>query len=198
MLDLEFSDPRLESSFNWMARTVTGEGVSPMEEKKAPLRYYSGKIGPDFQCGANNKLSCAWGGTKVMLAFSKIPEEMKTPLIKRAIQKGVDFLFSTDPAEAGYPNGWNLKPSGNWWKFGFPVFYVSDILQIAEVLVSLGYGRDPRLANTIQLITEKQDPDGKWPLEYGYSEKTWIDFGPKKEPNKWVTIRAYQVLNKIL
>lgn len=198
MLDLEFSDPRLESSFNWMARTVTGEGVSPMEEKKAPLRYYSGKIGPDFQCGANNKLSCAWGGTKVMLAFSKIPEEMKTPLIKRAIQKGVDFLFSTDPAEAGYPNGWNLKPSGNWWKFGFPVFYVSDILQITEVLVSLGYGRDPRLANTIQLITEKQDPDGKWPLEYGYSEKTWIDFGPKKEPNKWVTIRAYQVLNKIL
>jgi len=83
-------------------------------------------------------------------------------------------------------------------KFGFPVFYVSDILQIAEVLVSLGYGRDPRLANTIQLITEKQDPDGKWALEYGYSEKTWIDFGPKKEPNKWVTIRAYQVLNKIL
>ncbi|MCK4801367.1 MAG: hypothetical protein KAS84_05195 [Anaerolineales bacterium] len=198
MLDLEFSDPRLESAFDWMARTVTGEGVSPMEEKKAPLRYYSGKIGPDFQCGANNKLSCAWGGTKVMLAFSKIPEEMRTPLIRRAIQKGIDFLFSTDPAEAGYPNGWNLKPSGNWWKFGFPVFYVSDILQIAEVLVSLGYGRDPRLANTIQLITEKQDPNGKWALEYGYSGKTWIDFGPKKEPNKWVTIRAYQVLNKIL
>jgi hypothetical protein len=74
------------------------------------------------------------------------------------------------------------------------VFYVTDILQLAEVLVGLGYAQDPRLKNTIQLINDKRDPDGKWQLEYGYSGKTWVDFGPKKEPNKWVTIRAYRVL----
>lgn len=177
-----------------MARSVTGEGVSPIKDKKAPLRYYSGKIGPDFQCGANNKLACAWGAAKVMLAFSKLPINKRTPLIQRAIQRGVDFLFSTDPADAGYPNGWNPKPSGNWRKFGFPVFYVTDILQITEALVRLGYAQDPRLENAIQLIKDKRDLDGKWLLEYGYSGKTWVDFGPKKEPNKWVTIRAYQVL----
>jgi hypothetical protein len=194
MLDLGYRDPRLDKAFEWMARSVTGDGVSPMKDRKAPLRYYAGKIGPDFLCGANNKLACAWGAVKVMLAFSKLSKDKRTPLISRAIQRGVDFLFSTDPADAGYPNGWNPKPSGNWWKFGFPVFYVSDILQITEALVKLGYARDQRLDRSIQLIKDKQDPDGKWQLEYGYSGKTWVDFGPKKEPNKWVTIRAYQVL----
>jgi hypothetical protein len=193
-LDLGFQDSRLELAFDWMARSLTGTGVAPMKEKNAPLRYYSGKIGPDFQCGANNKLSCAWGGAKVMLAFSKLSENDRTPLIKKAIQRGVDFLFSTDPADADYPNGWNLKPSGNWWKFGFPVFYVTDILQIAEALVKLGYGDDPRLTNTYQLIKDKRDPEGRWLLEYGYSGKTWVDFGPKKAPSKWVTIRALDVL----
>ena len=194
LMDLGYSDPRIDKAYEWMARSVTGEGVGSMKDKNAKLRYYSGKIGPDFECGANNKLGCAWGATKVMLAFSKLNKNDQTPLIKRAIQRGIDFLFSTDPAEGGYPNGWNPKPSGNWWKFGFPVFYVTDILQITEALVGLGYGQDKRLQNAIQLILNKQDSDGKWPLEYGYSGKTWVDFGSKKMPNKWVTIRALYVL----
>ena len=73
-----------------------------------------------------------------MLAFSKLPANRRTPLIKRAIQHGADFFLSVDPATAEYPTGFAAKPSGNWWKFGFPVFYVSDILQIAEALVCLG------------------------------------------------------------
>ena len=194
LMDLGYSDPQIDKAYEWMARSVTGEGVGSMKDKNAKLRYYSGKIGPDFECGANNKLGCAWGATKVMLAFSKLNKNDQTPLIKRAIQRGIDFLFSTDPAEGGYPNGWNPKPSGNWWKFGFPVFYVTDILQITEALVGLGYGQDKRLQNAIQLILNKQDSDGKWPLEYGYSGKTWVDFGSKKMPNKWVTILALYVL----
>ena len=195
LLDLGYTDPRIDKAYEWMARSVTGEGVGSMKNRNSPLRYYSGKIGPDFECGANNKLGCAWGAAKVMLAFSKLDKNDLTPLIQRAIQRGVDFLFSTDPAEGGYPNGWNPKPSGNWWKFGFPVFYVTDILQITEALVGLGYGQDKRLQNAIQLIKDKQDSDGRWNLEYDYSGKTWVDFGPKKIPNKWVTIRALYVLN---
>ena len=39
---------------------------------------------------------------------------------------------------------------------------------------------DPRLANALSLIREKQDAAGRWPLEYNYTGKTWVDFGPKK------------------
>jgi hypothetical protein len=196
LLDMGCENAYLDRAFEWMARSVTSEGVAPMEDKTATLRYYSGKCGPLFACGANMKQSCAWGAVKVMLAFSKLPRAKRTPLINRAIQAGVDFLFSRDPATADYPCGQNSKPSGNWWKFGFPVFYVTDLLQNAEALVNLGYGGDPRLAKALQIIREKQDAQGRWLLEYDYAGKTWVDFGPKKQPNKWVTLRALKVLKR--
>ena len=194
LLDLGCDDPRLEAAFEWMARSVTGEGVASMEDRLAAVRYYAAKCGPVFACGANNKLPCAWGAVKAMLAFSKLPLERRTPLVQRAIQSGIDFLLGTDPARAEYPSGWADKPSGNWWKFGFPVFYVTDILQLVEALVRSGYGDDPRLAGTLKIITEKQDDQGRWAMEYDYSGKTWVDFGPKKKPNKWVTLRVFHVL----
>ena len=191
---LGYSDPRMDVAYEWMASTVTGEGVAPMKDKHASVRYFAGKCGPTFACGANNKLPCAWGGVKVMLALSQVPVKERSDLIERAIRHGVDFFFSADPSTAEYPNGWAEKPSGNWWKFGFPIFYVTDILQIAEALVRLGYGKDKRLANTLELIRSKQDEEGRWQLEYNYDGKTWMRFGKMKQPNEWVTLRALKVL----
>ena len=197
LLDFGCEDKRLDKAFEWMARSVTGEGIEPMTEKKAPVRYYAGKCGPNFCCGANNKLPCAWGAVKVMLAFSKLPNERRTPIIEKAIQVGIDFLFSTDPARADYPCGYSNKPSGNWWKFGFPVFYVADLLQNVEVLVRLGYGNDPRIANALSIIRDKQDSQGRWMMEYNYSGKMWLEFGSKKQSNKWVTLRVLRVLKAL-
>ena len=194
LLDLGLNPAELDSAYDWMARSLTGDGVAPMGDTTTPIRYYSGKIGPGFLCGANNKLACAWGAVKVMLAFSKLPKDRWTPLIEKAVSQGVDFLFSVDPLDATYPSGWAEKPSGNWWKFGFPVFYVTDLLQNVEALVRLGYGNDPRLENAIDHIREKQDADGRWSLDYHYTGKTWVDFGERKQPNKWVTYRAAWVL----
>ncbi len=197
LVELGCDDPRLELAFDWMARSVTGEGIAPMSEKNAPVRYYAGKCGPRFACGSNDKKPCAWGAAKVMLAFARWPAAHRTSLMEHAIQQGVDFLLGVDPATAAYPSPYAPKPSGNWWKFGFPVFYVTDLLQIVAALVALGYGSDPRLASAIALICEKQDEDGRWTLEYSYTDKTWVDFGPKKQPNKWVTLRALKTLKEI-
>jgi len=197
LMELGCDDPRLDKAYEWMARTVTGDGIAPMEDKDAPIRYYAYKVGPTFACGVNNKLPCAWGGVKVMLAFSKLPVNKKTPLIKKAIKQGVDFFFSIDPVTAEYPTRTGEKPNRAWWNFGFPVFYVTDLLQLAEAMVSLGYGNDPRLFNALNNIREKQNEHGQWLMEYDYTGKTWIDFGKKKQPNKWVTLRALRVLKSL-
>ncbi len=197
LLEMQYVDSRLEKAFEWMARTVTGEGIAPKSEKKAERRYYAGKCGPRFACGANNNQPCAWGAAKVMLAFGRLPIEQRTALIEAAIAEGVDFLLKGDPAKAEWPTGYATKPSSNWWKFGFPVFYVTDLLQVVEAMVELGYGNDPRLATTLQLIRNKQDQKGRWVLEYDYAGKTWIDFGRKKQPNKWVTLRALRALRAL-
>jgi hypothetical protein len=197
LLDLGCKDTRMDKAFEWMARSVTGEGIAPMSEKDAKIRYYAGKCGPLFACGANDKKSCAWGAAKVMFAFGKLPKEKRTPLINRAIQQGVDFLFGVNPAQALWPSAYAPKPSGNWWKFGFPVFYITDLLQVTEALVLLGYGHDKRLTDTLDLIRGKQDEHGRWLQEFSYQDKTWVDFGPKKLPNKWVTLRALRVLKGV-
>lgn len=197
LMEMGYNDPRMDKAYEWMARTVTGDGIAPMENRDAPIRYYAYKCGPTFACGVNNKLPCAWGGVKVMLAFGKVPPERRTPPIRKAIKRGAEFFFSIDPATAAYPTRTGDKPSRDWWKFGFPVFYVTDLLQLAEALVALGYESDERLAKTIDLIREKQNEQGQWLLEYDYPGKTWLDFGRKKEPNEWVTLRALRVLRSV-
>jgi hypothetical protein len=197
LLEMGYDDPRLDTAFGWMARTVTGEGMAPKTDKDAERRYYAYKCGSMFACGGNYGLPCAWGGTKTMMAFGRFPESRRTPLINDAIQQGVDFLLSTDPVKADWPSGGADKPSTNWWKFGFPVFYVTDILQVVEALVSVGKANDPRLVNALDLIRQKQDDQGRWKLEYDYTGKTWVDFGEKKQPNKWVTLRALRVLKRV-
>ncbi len=197
LLDLGYDDPRIDRAFEWMARTVTGEGLASKENKKEELRYYAYQCGPEFRCGANYGLPCAWGAVKVMLAFSRLPRSRRTPLIERAIVRGIDFLLNTDPVTAEYPVGDGKPPSQNWWKFGFPVFYITDILQICEALTRLGYGTDRRLANAIDLVVRKQNGSGQWLTEYDYQGKTWVSFGRKKTPDKWVTIRALRVLKAI-
>jgi hypothetical protein len=184
LVEMGCTDDRLNAAAEWAARSVTGEGIAAAQERTAAVRYYAaGKCGPTFACSANNKLPCAWGGVKVMLALGRWPAP-RTPLLKRALAHGAKFLLGSDPATARYPTWGGGRPSRNWWKFGFPVFYVSDILQNAEALAAAGHARDPRLARAIDLIYEKQDEHGQWSLEYDYPGKTWGDFGRKNEPNK--------------
>jgi hypothetical protein len=90
--------------------------------------------------------------------------------------------------------GYTEKPNRSWFKFGFPVGYVTDVLQNLEVLSALGYGQDPRLANGLELLLSKQDQDGRWTMEYTYNGKTWVDVEERQRPSKWVTLRAMEVL----
>jgi hypothetical protein len=129
-----------------------------------------------------------------MLALSKVPEASRTPAMQAAVEQGVDFLFSRDPAIADYPMGYTAKPSQSWFKFGYPIGYVTDILQNLEVLVNLGHAGDPRLNAALDLVLRKQDQEERWKMEYSYNGKTWVDVEVKGEPSKWVTLRALRVL----
>ena len=128
-----------------------------------------------------------------------IPENKRTPQVTQAIQAilaCIYFLISVDLATAEYPHPWAKKPSISWFKFGFPVFYVTDLMQNISVLLSLGLESDKRLSNAIQLIENMRDEDGKWKMTYTYNGKTWVDIEEKGKPSKWVTYRAVSVLKR--
>lgn len=193
LTELGCVDARLDGAYDWLARSITGEGIAPREEKTAKVRYYSGLSGPGFECGANGNHPCAWGAVKGLLALALIPEERRTPRVQEAIRTGVDFLLSVDLLTCDYPLWEGGRVSGNWWKPGFPTFYITDLVQTLEVLVALGYGGDPRLAPALDWLAGKQDAQGRWALEYDYAGKTWVTVGEKKQANPWVTLRATRI-----
>ena len=45
------------------------------------------------------------------------------------MKRGTAFLLSRDPAVSDYPMGYTTKPNGSWFKFGYPLGYVTDVLQ---------------------------------------------------------------------
>jgi hypothetical protein len=199
LIDLGWwSDPRLDRALDWQARAVLDEGFAPADDRAAPQRYYkSGTPGPGFVCSANNGLPCAWGAIKMLRAFGRVPVPERTSLFQRAIDAGVGFLLSRDPAVADYPMGYAGKPSQSWFRLGFPVFYVTDVLQNLEALTRLGLGGDSRLEAAIDWLLSQQDAQGRWALRYHYTGKTWVDVEAKGRPSKWVTLRALRVLKRV-
>ncbi len=177
-------DPRVQTALDWQVRAITGEGQ---------IRYYkSGTVGSNFACAYNQGQPCAWGATKVMKALNAVPQDQRTAVVQRAIEAGVEFLLSCDPAVADYPS--TERVSSTWFKFGFPLSYRGDVLETTTVLVEQGYGDDPRLVNALQFILSKQDNQGRWKMEKALNGKMWVDIEEKGKPSKWVTLRALRVL----
>lgn len=186
-LGLSHQGDRIQQALDWQARAVIGEDVT---------YYASGTTGPGFGCVANSALPCAWGAIKALKAFSLLPPEARTPRIQKAIDAGVDFVLGRDLARADYP--YRERISSNWFKFGYPLSYTSDILEALEVLARFGRARDPRLSSAIEFMLSKQDSQGRWKLEHTLNGKMWADIEQKGRSSKWVTLRALRVLKAVV
>lgn len=178
--------PVVRTATDWSARHILGEDVQ---------RWYANTPAPGFACGNNDDQPCAWGAIKAMRGLAAVPEAARTDREHRAIRAGIEFLLSTDPADAWYPMGYgNTKPSSSWFKLGFPSGYVCDVLQNLEVLCDLGMADDRRLDNAFNWLVRLADDHGRWSNRYAYKGKTAVPIDEQGQPSKWVTLRACTVL----
>jgi hypothetical protein len=180
--------PTVRAAIDWAAAAVTGAH---------DVRWYaSGTCGPHFACGANDRLPCAWGATKELRALARIPPPARSPTVQAAIADGVALLLSRNPAVADYPMSYgNTRPNASWFKLGFPSGYVTDVLQVLEVLTELGHGDDMRLHAAKDWLLAQRAPDGRWHNRYAYAGKTIVEIERQGAPSKWVTMRALTVLH---
>jgi hypothetical protein len=168
-------DPRGQRGLDWLAARVNGD--------------------EGFCCHYNGRLPCAWGAVKALSAFAALPGRERPPAVQEAVERGVEFLLSYDLVKADYPSG-RGGVSPLWFRFGFPLTYVSNVLEALLVLTRLGHGRHPGLAGAIEFMLSKQDEEGRWPLEYSPA-RTWARFGQTGQPSKWVTLNALWVLKAL-
>ena len=188
MLDLGlWGDERLSLAMEALASSITGNGYDWYRQ--------SGLQAPGFVCSANYGLPCGWGAIRALWALNGVPAAERTSEMQAAIKASVDFLLSHNVAQANYP--FQERISSSWFKFGYPLGYVTDVLLNLEVLAEAGYGADPRLQKAVDLVLSKQDGQGRWKLEYSYNGKLWADVEKKAQPSKWVTLRALRVLKAI-
>jgi hypothetical protein len=83
-----------------------------------------------------------------------------------------------------------------WTRFSFPTGYHYDVLRGLEYLRRAGMKTDARLAEAIQLVASKRDPNGRWPLENVHADELDAEPGADEgQPSRWNTLRALRVLN---
>ncbi len=87
------------------------------------------------------------------------------------------------------------KDKAGWKRFGFPLFYQSDALEVLDTLTRLGV-RDERMLDAVDLVQGARGPEGRWRLKHTFNGKMWVDIEVKGEPSKWITLRALRVLRR--
>lgn len=188
LIDLGYwADERLEWAVEQLAHSIIGDGYD---------WYRRGGVqAPGFHCSANYDLPCGWGAVRALWALNRVPAEGRTSVVEAAVRASVDFLLGYDVARADYP--YKERINSSWFKFGYPLGYVTDVLLNLEALAGAGQGGDPRLDEAVDLVLSKQDDQGRWVMEYSYNGKMWADVEEKGKPSKWVTLRAVRMLKRI-
>ncbi len=71
-----------------------------------------------------------------------------------------------------------------------------DALRGLEYLRRAGVAPDERVAEVIDLVASKRDPEGRWPLEVQYPGEMLVETDEGEgRPSRWNTLRALRVLD---
>lgn len=163
--------------------------------------HHSGDVG-GWKCRAypiNEKgvfpKNCYMGGTKVLKAFSRIPKSDRSSAIENIISKEAELILENQIYRyLRTPDG-KRKDKAGWKRFGFPLFYQSDILEVLDILTALGV-KDGRMQEAIGFVESQRTEDGTWTLKNTFNGKMLCDIEEKNRPSKWITLRAMRVLRR--
>jgi hypothetical protein len=86
-------------------------------------------------------------------------------------------------------------PAEGWLQFSWPPRWHYDVLRALDHFRRTGDAPDPRVAEAVQLVRDKRQPDGTWLLENTHPGETQFEFEDGDgRPSRWNTLRALRVL----
>ncbi|MDD5288055.1 MAG: terpene cyclase/mutase family protein [Dehalococcoidales bacterium] len=178
-------DSRLQRGINWI--TTYQRFDDRVNTPPAGWPY-------DSAYGCWGKHTCSMGAIKTLKALSWIPEEARSPEVKETLLKGAEYFLQHHVHKRSHTPDKVCKPG--WLKFGFPLMYQTDAMDILGILVKLGY-RDNRMQDAIDLTLSKQDAQGRWVMEKSYNNRFLVSVEKDGEPSKWLTLNAMRILKNI-
>ncbi|MCW4001119.1 MAG: nitrogen fixation protein NifH [Candidatus Bathyarchaeota archaeon] len=139
------------------------------------------------------KHSCHMGAAKALKALSEIPAENRDSKTSAIIEAGAEYFLKHHIYKKSHDLNKVSKPG--WLKFGFPLMYQTDALELLGILTKLGY-KDERMQETVDLVVSKQDQRGYWKLESTFNGRFQTSIERKGEPSKWITLKALSALKR--
>jgi hypothetical protein len=81
-------------------------------------------------------------------------------------------------------------------ELAFPYYWHYDVLRGLEHFRRAGATADPRLADAVDIVRSKRQPDGRWLLERSYPGRVWFELEDGVgAPSRWITLNAMRVLD---
>ena len=177
-------DQRVKRGIDWIIRYQRfDDGI-----KKAPEGWPYDRY---EMCWGRH--SCHMGVVKALKALAEIPPNKRSEAIMKKIEEGVEYLLIHHIHKRSHNLNRVSKPG--WLRFGFPLMYQTDVLEILGIVTKLGY-RDGRMQEAVDLVLSKQDDQGRWKLQNVFPGRFQVDIEPVGMPSKWITLRALMVLKR--
>jgi len=178
-------DPRLQQGIDWITTYQRFDDKIAEVPKGWPYDR--------LKTGCFGKHTCHMGAVKTLKAVAEIPEKKRSNAVKQTIEKGADYFLLHHVFKSSH--NLNRVPKPGWLKFGFPLMYQADALEILGILTKLGY-KDQRMQEAIDLVISKQDNNGRWLLENTFNGRYQVTIEQKEKPSKWITLHALRVLKR--
>ncbi len=178
-------DPRVEKGIDWITTYQRFDDGISSRPKGWP---YDKTAGSCF-----GKHSCHMGVVKTLKAMAEIPVIKRSQNTKVTIRKAVDYLLKHHIFKRSHDLTRVSRPG--WLRFGFPLMYQDDVLEILGILTRLGY-KDERMQEAVDLVVSKQDAEGRWKLENTFNGRFHTNIETKGKPSKWITLNALRMLKR--
>jgi hypothetical protein len=131
------------------------------------------------------------GVVKALKAFAEIPARERSENVLKTIQEGAEYLLKHHIHKRS--NNLNRLSRLGWLRFGFPLMYQTDILEILVIMTKLGY-HDNRMQEAVDLVVSKQDSEGRWNMENSFNDRFHVSIEQNGKPSKWITMNALKML----
>jgi hypothetical protein len=178
------TDPRVQRGIDWIATYQRFDDAIA----DPPQRWPYDRLEPCW-----GRHTCHMGVVKALKALAEIPQLERSPDVERTLAEGVAYMLNHHIHKRSHDLTKVSKPG--WLRFGFPLMYQTDILEILGILTRLGC-RDERMQEALDLVVSKQDASGRWVLANTFNGKFQVDVEEKGKPSKWITLNALRVLKR--
>ncbi len=191
--DQPFFEGEVEPCINGMAVALGayfGENVDAVVARLLDEQLEDGGWNCEAERGSTRS---SFGTTiNVLEGLLEYARTNDTPGLAAARQRGEEYLLERGLLRRK-STGELINPA--WLQFSYPTRWYYDVLRGLDYFRAAGAAPDGRIAEALDVVRSKRQPDGTWLLENSHPGRIHFPLDEQDgRPSRWNTLRALRVL----